>query len=263
MQHSTDRIAVEPLGTAPGSVEGNVHVKQIERKPECGGFGLFSIFSPEYPRAIHLQMGYKSRELVAGKGRCTRMSKSFQRFFLVLFGAILVLGSGAQLLEGNAGIRTVVVLLSGLIFLYAFYYMGRSEHAQVRPEVFLQGLLQNKNAITNGGWNYQGMLVTPGTEVTQFFFAYSVVIMSARIPSRFYVIGQENTALMNAFYSSATFLCGWWGVPWGPIYTVQSLYWNVRGGNRLRVGDLIQDQQGAGAEVLALRAQAPAAARRS
>ena len=27
-----------------------------------------------------------------------------------------------------------------------------------------------------------------------------------------------------------TLLAGWWGIPWGPIYTIQSLVVNLKGG---------------------------------
>lgn len=31
-------------------------------------------------------------------------------------------------------------------------------------------------------------------------------------------------------YSLLSLLAGWWGFPWGPIYTVQSLWTNLAGG---------------------------------
>jgi hypothetical protein len=32
-------------------------------------------------------------------------------------------------------------------------------------------------------------------------------------------------------WSLLTLVAGWWGIPWGPIYTVQSIWVNLRGGN--------------------------------
>ena len=34
----------------------------------------------------------------------------------------------------------------------------------------------------------------------------------------------------KAQHSLITLLLGWWGIPWGPIRTVQALYINLRGG---------------------------------
>ena len=31
-------------------------------------------------------------------------------------------------------------------------------------------------------------------------------------------------------YSLCSFLLGWWGIPWGPIYTISSIFTNFRGG---------------------------------
>ncbi|MGK7948822.1 MAG: hypothetical protein AB4368_08455 [Xenococcaceae cyanobacterium] len=39
-----------------------------------------------------------------------------------------------------------------------------------------------------------------------------------------------NRFLWPVLYSLITLLLGWWGIPWGPIRTVQALYINLRGG---------------------------------
>ena len=31
-------------------------------------------------------------------------------------------------------------------------------------------------------------------------------------------------------YTLISLLAGWWGIPWGPIYTITSLVTNLRGG---------------------------------
>jgi hypothetical protein len=31
-----------------------------------------------------------------------------------------------------------------------------------------------------------------------------------------------------------TSLLGWWGIPWGPIYSIQSLVTNFRGGKQVQ-----------------------------
>jgi hypothetical protein len=37
----------------------------------------------------------------------------------------------------------------------------------------------------------------------------------------------------NAYRASLkTWLLGWWGFPWGPIYSIQAIFWNMRGGQQ-------------------------------
>jgi lipopolysaccharide export LptBFGC system permease protein LptF len=40
----------------------------------------------------------------------------------------------------------------------------------------------------------------------------------------------ENRVLKGLGFSLLSFLLGWWGIPWGPIYTVQALWNNFQGG---------------------------------
>jgi hypothetical protein len=40
-------------------------------------------------------------------------------------------------------------------------------------------------------------------------------------------------------------LLGWWGFPWGPIRTLETLVVNLGGGDRLAVRDLVEDARGA------------------
>ena len=35
-------------------------------------------------------------------------------------------------------------------------------------------------------------------------------------------------------YILISLLFGWWGIPWGPIFTIKSLYTNLNGGMEVR-----------------------------
>jgi hypothetical protein len=39
--------------------------------------------------------------------------------------------------------------------------------------------------------------------------------------------------------SGLTAVFGWWGFPWGPVYTVRALHGNFTKRNRARLGDLL------------------------
>jgi len=64
-----------------------------------------------------------------------------------------------------------------------------------------------------------------------FQYAVSVLVMSFRRPSSVHFIrAGENTILKSIGFTLLTLVAGWWGIPWGPIYTIQSLTTNLRGG---------------------------------
>jgi hypothetical protein len=90
-----------------------------------------------------------------------------------------------------------------------------------------------------------------GAKFVLFPYCIAVVILTFRRASEFYFLRQgENAVVKGLPFSLLSLVAGWWGIPWGPIYTVQSIYNNSRGGN-----------DATAAVVNSLRAQArPAAA---
>jgi hypothetical protein len=51
----------------------------------------------------------------------------------------------------------------------------------------------------------------------------------------YFVRAGESRPVKGLSWSLLTLLAGWWGIPWGPIYTVLSLWVNMRGGHDLTV----------------------------
>jgi hypothetical protein len=70
-----------------------------------------------------------------------------------------------------------------------------------------------------------------GGKFVFFYYSVSVLIMSFRRASPVYFIPAGENALGKAVpWTLLTLVAGWWGIPWGPIYTVQSLAVNLKGG---------------------------------
>lgn len=122
---------------------------------------------------------------------------------------------------------------------FAFWHLGKSKEERKEPDSFLVQLQGNRDSIRSGGWQYKDITITPETVLAQYIFTFSLITLSFKIPSRYYIIGQENTGLVNAIYTSLNLLLGWWAVPWGPIYTVQSLANNLKGGNQITVESVL------------------------
>jgi hypothetical protein len=70
-----------------------------------------------------------------------------------------------------------------------------------------------------------------GAKFVLFQYCVSVIVLTFRRPSDIYFLGQgENAVMKGLLFTLLSLAAGWWGIPWGPIYTIQSIYNNSRGG---------------------------------
>lgn len=77
-------------------------------------------------------------------------------------------------------------------------------------------------------------LVGQGGKFVVFPYTISFVIMTLKRSSDIYFIRpDENTFKYSYGYALLNLIIGWWGIPWGPIYTIGSAYHHVVGGKDL------------------------------
>lgn len=70
-----------------------------------------------------------------------------------------------------------------------------------------------------------------GGKFVHFQYCISMVILTFRRPSDIYFIRHgENAVVKGLPFTLLSLVAGWWGIPWGPIYTIQSIYSNSCGG---------------------------------
>ena len=70
-----------------------------------------------------------------------------------------------------------------------------------------------------------------GGKFVVFQYCYSLLVVTFRRVSPLYFIrAGENGILHGMRYSLIALLLGWWGFPWGPVFTVGSLFNNFKGG---------------------------------
>jgi hypothetical protein len=64
-----------------------------------------------------------------------------------------------------------------------------------------------------------------------FQYCVSVLVVTFKRPSPIYFIRAGESAVGKGIgFTLLTLVAGWWGIPWGPIYSVQSIYRNLSGG---------------------------------
>jgi hypothetical protein len=74
-----------------------------------------------------------------------------------------------------------------------------------------------------------------GAKFVLFQYCISVVVLTLRRPSDIYFMrAGENPVVKGLPFTLLSLAAGCWGIPWGPIHTVQSIYNNSRGGQDVK-----------------------------
>jgi hypothetical protein len=70
-----------------------------------------------------------------------------------------------------------------------------------------------------------------GGKFVVYQYCISIVIMTFRRNSNIYFIKSgENGVVRGLPFTMLSLVLGWWGIPWGPIFTVGALITNFQGG---------------------------------
>ena len=70
-----------------------------------------------------------------------------------------------------------------------------------------------------------------GARFVIYQYCISVVFMTFKRPSDIHFVrAGEGGVGKGLKFTLLSFVLGWWGIPWGPIYTIQSIWTNSRGG---------------------------------
>ena len=70
-----------------------------------------------------------------------------------------------------------------------------------------------------------------GGKFVVYQYCVSAIFMTFRRPSGIYFVrGNESAVGIGLHYSIISFVAGWWGFPWGPVQTINTLVNNFGGG---------------------------------
>jgi hypothetical protein len=70
-----------------------------------------------------------------------------------------------------------------------------------------------------------------GGRLVHYSYCVSILILTfKRSTSPQLIRAGQSPALMGLPWTALTLVAGWWGIPWGPIYTIQCVARNLRGG---------------------------------
>ena len=70
-----------------------------------------------------------------------------------------------------------------------------------------------------------------GARFVFFQYCISILVLTFRRASDIYFLRHGESAVTKGLpLTLVSLVAGWWGIPWGPIFTIQSVYNNSRGG---------------------------------
>lgn len=73
--------------------------------------------------------------------------------------------------------------------------------------------------------------VARGAKFVIYSYNVSLLVISFKRPSNIHFIRPgQNRVVKGLPFTLVSLVCGWWGIPWGIIYTIQSLHQNLSGG---------------------------------
>jgi len=87
-----------------------------------------------------------------------------------------------------------------------------------------------------------------GGKFVLFTYAISIVVATFRRSSSIYYVEPGDSAVKYGLkHTLTTLVLGWWGIPWGPIYTIGALWTNLSGGKDVtqEIRNYILQQAGA------------------
>lgn len=86
-----------------------------------------------------------------------------------------------------------------------------------------------------------GAEVARGGRFVVYQYCISLLIITLRQSSDIYYIPPGESASSKALpFTLLSLFLGWWGIPWGPIYTIQTLSKNGKGGTDVTPAILAQ-----------------------
>ncbi len=155
----------------------------------------------------------------------------FILFFLLFFVVGVI-----KLFTGQFADAAIALGFCGVLVLFA-RWAAKEKEQEIE---FLKWIKSKQDDLQKGWAFYRGQKIMLNTEVTQYLGCVSFFVMTSRLRSRFLFVGQGNAGTWLTF-TAITFIFGWWGFPWGLIFTPQALYRNLRGGRRQPVSQLLSN----------------------
>src|SRR5437016_2661082 len=87
------------------------------------------------------------------------------------------------------------------------------------------------NGLENLSYEQLNQEIRQGGKFVHFAYCISLLVITFKRSSGVYYLGPGESAVVKGLpFTLISLVLGWWGFPWGPIFTVTSLVTNLGGG---------------------------------
>jgi hypothetical protein len=167
-------------------------------------------------------------------------------FLLFGVGALLLFGlsfMNAQTGEVGPAIAFGATGMALLIFTWIYLVAIKPANERLSRDRLLEWINNNESKILSGGAEYNGVIVNKDTVLVKYCIVYSAVIFTRKTFSNYCIKGSSRSVRVGILSTLFNLFMGWWGVPWGLIYTPQSLYLNIAKMLSVSVAQVIEQEK--------------------
>ncbi len=137
-----------------------------------------------------------------------------------------------------------IIIILVLVSWVMFVIINMSE--KNRNKEFGEFLITYADNLCNGETVFfNGEEINKYTELTRYYYCGSFLAITLKRATSFYVTGSSQATFCKFAYTTVTFFAGWWGIPWGIVYTFQALGVNLfsDGTDQVTINDLLISMQ--------------------
>ena len=74
--------------------------------------------------------------------------------------------------------------------------------------------------------------IKKGAVFVRYYYCFSVIILSFKRTSEPQLVTAGKSPILAGLpWTALTLVTGWWGIPWGPIWSISCIAKNMRGGD--------------------------------
>jgi hypothetical protein len=164
-------------------------------------------------------------------------------YFLLFALVATMLGASVMNYQTDAipeALATGGMGLGILVFSSIYLFLVKPAQRGKATDPLLGWIMENKQALQVGGSLYYGQhSISRETQLTAYCWVLSVVTLSMKSPGKWNIKGTARDKLSRVVSTIFNLVFGWWGIPWGPVFTIQSLLINLAGRWQISVGDVL------------------------
>lgn len=120
----------------------------------------------------------------------------------------------------DAGI-SLMIALACLIYGLLFH---RDERQKEGLKVWIY---RNCDELRKNGLMYNGVRIDEQTQFVQYHYCFSYILFTHQKYSGYYIKEHHATGLLRILFSGFSLVFGWWGMPWGPLRTIECIRHNT------------------------------------